>query len=749
LFGEQNIFRFFPLMPKIAKVVVEIALDREFDYQVPEALGQTVKLGSRVHVPFGHSTARGYVVGFADRSDHNLKAITALISPKPLINETMLKLARWIADYYAATIEQAIRTVLPCAVRRKGAAFREQFCVTPTAQARAAAAIEELRVKFPKQAAALEVLLRNETMTLSALARAAGTGAGVIKTLAKKGLATIAAETIARDPLADQVILPTAPLALFAEQAAALSLVKQSMDTLKPSVVLLHGVTGSGKTEVYLQAIRYGLDQGRGAIVLVPEISLTPQTVERFRSRFGDKIAVLHSHLSDGERHDEWYRIYEGKARIVVGARSALFAPVERLGLIVVDEEHEPSYKQTEAPRYNARDVAVMRGRLEPCAVLLGSASPALESFCNVRNGKYALSELTHRVDHRQMPCVRVVDMRVEAEQSGRMDVFSRDLVEAIRRRLDQAEQTMLFLNRRGFSTSVLCPACGYVSVCSHCSVKMTWHKGSDEIRCHICGRVQQTPARCPACGAPTLKFSGIGTHRVEAIVRALFPKARVERMDADSATQKHAYGRILGDFKAGKIDVLIGTQMIAKGLHFPGVTLVGVICADLSLHMPDFRAAERTFQLLLQVAGRAGRGDVPGEVIVQTFAPFNPAIQAARRLDYQGFCDQELESRKELLYPPFAHLICLTLESLRLEAVERTAQALAARLAPAMPKTVILAGPIPAPLSRAKGHYRFQIVMRSASVKSMTLPLKEALKALRCPSGVRLAVDVDALSMM
>ena len=742
-------------MPKIAKVVVEIALDREFDYQVPETLIATVRLGSRVQVPFGHSTARGYVVGFADHSDHTLKFITALISPKPLINETMLKLARWIADYYAATIEQAVRTVLPCAVRRKGAGFIEHTLVTLASPAPDADALRTLRQRAPKQAAVLEVLQsehalrRDGAMSLNVLARAAGTTPSAVKSLAEKKMVILTRATAMRDPLADQVILPTEPLALFPEQAAALNLVKQSMDTLKPSVVLLHGVTGSGKTEVYLQAIRYGLDQGRGAIVLVPEISLTPQTVERFRSRFGETIAVLHSHLSDGERHDEWYRIYEGKARIVVGARSALFAPVERLGLIVVDEEHEPSYKQAEAPRYNARDVAVMRGRLESCAVLLGSASPALESFCNVRNGKYALAELTHRVDHRQMPRVRIVDMRVEAEQSGRMDVFSRDLVEAIHQRLDQAEQTMLFLNRRGFSTSVLCPACGYVAVCTHCAVKMTWHKGCDEIRCHICGRVQRTPTHCPTCGVPTLKFSGIGTQRVEAIMRKLFPKARIERMDADTTTHKHAYGRILGDFKAGKIDVLIGTQMIAKGLHFPGVTLVGVICADLSLHMPDFRAAERTFQLLLQVAGRAGRGDVPGEVIVQTFAPFNMAIQAARRLDYQGFCDQELESRKELLYPPFAHLICITLESLRVEAVERTTQALAKRLAPALPKAVILAGPIPAPLSRAKGHYRFQIIMRSVSVKAMTVPLKEVLKALRCPPGVRIAVDVDALSMM
>lgn len=737
-------------MPKIAKVVVEIALDREFDYFIPEALRATVSLGSRVQVPFGRSVARGYVVSLADHSDrHDLKAIAALISPKPLINATMLKLARWIADYYAATIEQAVRTVLPCAVRRKGAGFIEQTLVALADPAPGGSILDALRQRAPKQAAMLEVLQREGALPLAVLARAAGTTPAIVQSLARKKIVVLTRVTVQRDPLADQVILPTEPLALFAEQAAALKLVKQSMDTLKPPVVLLHGVTGSGKTEVYLQAIRYGLEQGRGAIVLVPEISLTPQTVERFRSRFGETIAVLHSHLSDGERHDEWYRIYEGRARIVVGARSALFAPVERLGLIVVDEEHEPSYKQTEAPRYNARDVAVMRGSLESCAVLLGSASPALESFCNVRNGKYALAELAHRVDHRQMPRMRVVDMRVEAEQSGRTDVLSRDLLEAIRRRLDQAEQTMLFLNRRGFSTSVLCPACGYVAVCTHCAVKMTWHKGCDEIRCHICGRVQRTPAQCPACGAPTLKFSGIGTQRVEAIVRKLFPKARIERMDADTTTHKHAYSRILGDFKAGKIDILIGTQMIAKGLHFPGVTLVGVICADLSLHMPDFRAAERTFQLLLQVAGRAGRGDVPGEVIVQTFAPFNPAIQAARRLDYQGFCDQELESRKELLYPPFAHLICITLESLRVEVVKFTAQALAARLAPALPKTVILAGPIPAPLSRAKGYYRFQIIIRSVSVKAVTAPLKAALKVLRCPLSVRLAVDVDALSMM
>lgn len=741
-------------MPRIAKVVVEIALDREFDYRVPEELGSTVQLGSRVEVPFRLRKERGYVVGFADHSERSdLKSIDSLISPKPLLNETMLKLARWLAGYYAATIEQAIRTVLPCAVRRKGAGFLEQTLVAPAPPSDSApeeAALSALRRRSPKQAAVLEVLRREGEMLLAELSRAARATPQVIKKLAAKKLVVFRQATAWRDPLSEQVILPTEPLKLFPEQAEALSLVKQAMDTLQPRVVLLHGVTGSGKTEVYLQAIRYGLDQGRGAIVLVPEIALTPQTVERFRSRFGENVAVLHSHLSDGQRHDEWYRIYEGKARIVIGARSALFAPVERLGLIVVDEEHEHSYKQAEAPRYNARDVAVMRGSFEPCAVLLGSASPALESFCNTRNGKYALARLTHRVDHRQMPLVRIVDLRRQTEADGKpIGIFSRELVEAIRQRLALAEQVILFLNRRGFATTVLCPACGYVAVCANCAVKMTYHKGCNEMRCHICGTAQRPPNRCPSCGAPTFKFNGIGTQRVEDIARTLFPKARIERMDSDTTTHRHSHGRILGDFKAGRIDILIGTQMIAKGLHFPGVTLVGVIYADLSLHLPDFRSAERTFQLLLQVAGRAGRGDVPGEVIVQTFAPFNPAIQAARRLDYLSFCDQELASRQELRYPPFAHLVCITLAGARSDAVEHAAQALAKQLAPALPKTVILSRVSPAPVSRAKGKYRFQIIMRSASVKAMTTPLLATLKMLRCPRDVRIALDVDALSLM
>ncbi len=412
-------------------------------------------------------------------------------------------------------------------------------------------------------------------------------------------------------------------------------------------------------------------------------------------------------------------------------ARGRLFAPVANPGLIVVDEEHEPSYKQAEAPRYNARDVAVMRGHMEKCAVLLGSATPALESFYNARRGKYFLSSMPHRVDNRAMPVMRIVDMRTETEREGRLNVFSRALVEAIRRRLENGEQTILFLNRRGYATTVLCPQCGYTAVCPHCSVSMTYHRATAEIRCHICGHSAPAPSKCPACGLPTLKFSGIGTQRIESAVRAVFPQARVQRMDADTAAAKHAYTNILGDFKAGKTDILIGTQMIAKGLHFPGVTLVGVVCADSSLHLPDFRAAERTFQLLLQVAGRAGRGEIPGEVIIQTFSPAHPAIQSARRQDYAGFCDQELAARSELMYPPFTHLICLTFEGARETAVLAAADRLARRLRALLHPAIIQAGPMPAPLSKIKGRSRQQIILRSVSVKAMTGPLQAALAEL------------------
>ncbi|MFC1499209.1 primosomal protein N' [Verrucomicrobiota bacterium] len=531
------------MMPSIAKIVVDIALNRKFDYLVPAGLRESASIGSRVVVPFGKSQATGYIVDFLDNSDRkDLKEIISLTGNKSLIDEKMLSLTRWVSEYYYSTFEQAIRTALPGPVRRKGAGDRKRNYVSfPEVRSQksrrrqgyagqdggqAGVRSEEREVKDkrelpPKQKAVMEILQVNDGMFLNELIRKLNITAAPVKALEKKGLVEIESVSQRRDPLANKKMLRTEPLNLMPEQAEALERIKTSLDARvsgfrfqvsgeasnvehptsniqyptergrdgvcaertpstinhQPLTILLYGVTGSGKTEVYLQAIDYALRKKMGAIVLVPEISLTPQTVERFAGRFGNCIAVLHSHLSAGERHDEWHRIHNGEASIVIGARSAVFAPVKNLGLIVVDEEHEPSYKQEEAPRYNARDVAVMRGRMENCAVVLGSATPSMESWFNARKGKYQLAELPNRADNRKMPVVRIIDMRIETERTGHVSVFSRELLDAIRARLDRAEQTILFLNRRGFSTSLICPKCGYVAKCDNCSVSYTYHR--------------------------------------------------------------------------------------------------------------------------------------------------------------------------------------------------------------------------------------------------------------------------------
>jgi primosomal protein N' (replication factor Y) len=554
---------------------------------------------------------------------------------------------------------------------------------------------------------------------------------------------------------------------------------------------LLHGVTGSGKTEIYLQALAHALEQGKGAIVLVPEISLTPQTVERFKARFSSGklqtlVAVLHSHLSAGERHDEWHKIRQGRARIVIGARSAIFAPVEPLGLIIVDEEHETSYKQEEAPRYHARDVAIMRGQMENAVVVLGSATPSLESFYNCKRGKFTLLELPERVDNQKMPHVRVVDMRQAAHKEKGTPLFSPQLKEAINQRLDRGEQTILFLNRRGYSTSLQCPKCGYVCNCPNCSLALTFHRQEQKLACHICGHVEKVPLVCPneKCKNPAIRFSGTGTQKVEETLTKLFPKARIQRMDADTMKRKDDYRKVLGDFRAGKTDILVGTQMIAKGLHFPNVTLVGIIYADLALHQPDFRAGERTFQLLTQVAGRAGRGDVEGEVFVQAFAPFHPAIQYARRHDFNGFYEQEIEFREQLKYPPVSRVALLTLKGRNEEKVKFSAEHLKRELeknlgsaaAPAAavdasstaelfdegvkqdtrgacaPRKVfsdlIIAGPAPAPLLRAETFYRYQIMLRTRAMSALSRELARIIQSLALPEDVTLAVDIDPVNL-
>lgn len=748
----------------IARVTLEIALRREFDYGIPAELAGQVEVGTRVKVPFAQRTVIGCVTALLEQSPHpRLRPILQIVGRPALITPAVLRLARWIAGYYCCPVETALKSVLPEAVRREEAGWRERLFVW------ALSGTGEPPALTRRQQEVWNVIEEWRELPLQELVALAETTAETVRRLEDKGLVQVGPRISERDPYAREHILPTEPLSLSPEQAVALSAITAALeargansrsalsDRGEAATFLLHGVTGSGKTEVYLQAIAHALRQGKGAIVLVPEISLTPQTVERFKARFCSGslqtlVAVLHSHLSSGERHDEWHKIRQGRARIVIGARSAIFAPVEALGLIIVDEEHEHSYKQEEAPRYHARDVAVVRGQQEQAVVVLGSATPSMESYHNARAGKYRLLELPRRADDKQMPLVRVVDMRQEARQEKGVPIFSRRLRDAIASRLERGEQTMLFLNRRGYATSLQCPKCGYVAQCPNCSVALTYHRHNQSLLCHICGYGHPAPAVCPEakCRNPAIRYAGLGTEKVEDTLRKLFPKARIRRMDSDTLQRKEDYRRILGDFRTGKIDVLVGTQMIAKGLHFPNVTLVGIVYADLSLHQPDFRAGERTFQLLTQVAGRAGRGDVEGEVIVQAFTPFHPAIQYARQHDFPGFYDQELEFRQQLRYPPCGRVALFTLKGRNEDKVRFTATHLAKELERLLSplKDWTLAGPAPAPLLRAETYYRHQIMVRTRQMSRLSRLVEGLLVSLSLPEDVSLVVDIDPVNL-
>jgi primosomal protein N' (replication factor Y) len=755
----------------IARVRLDLGVSKEFDYLIPGEWEGKVEPGCRVKVPFGGRQVLGCVLSLESSSPHaNLRPILKVIGGQSLVTPQVLNLARWISTYYCCPLEVALKSVLPEAVRKEKQGWKEQLSVRAHVPQ---GAMPELT---GRQSDIWKVVSAWGEMPLQELLKVAETTADTVRRLEDKGLVTIGMKVHERDPYGLEQILATQPLPLNADQARALAAIEASMDApgqtapkdaagvataVDPALsrtFLLHGVTGSGKTEVYLQAIAHALEHGQGAIVLVPEISLTPQTVERFKARFcagnlQTLVAVLHSHLSSGERHDEWHKIRQGRARIAIGARSAVFAPVERLGLIIVDEEHEYSYKQEEAPRYHARDVAVVRGQREGAVVVLGSATPSMESYYNARKGKYTLLEMPVRADDKKMPVVRVVDMRQESRKQKGPPVFSERLKEAITQRLERREQTMLFLNRRGYSTSLQCPKCGYVAGCPNCSVSLTYHRQAGKLCCHICGFEQQAPTVCPEpkCKSPEIRYSGVGTEKVEDILSKLFPRARVRRMDSDTLKRKNDFRRILSEFRVGKIDILLGTQMITKGLHFPNVTLVGIIYADLSLHMPDFRAGERTFQLLTQVAGRAGRGDVEGEVVVQAFTPFHPAIQFARGHDYVGFYDQEIEFREQLKYPPVSRIALLTLKGRNEEKLEFSANYLRKELETACKDIgdLVIAGPSPAPLLRAETFYRHQIMLRTRQMSLLGRQLAGLTARLKLPEDVSLSIDVDPVDLM
>lgn len=608
-----------------------------------------------------------------------------------------------------------------------------------------------LEASAPKQAKVLSILLENTDVPLNAstLARMADTTASTIRALETKGYVTYKEVEIERDPFAGKVEGPERPKDLTAEQRQVFQDICEALERGTSDVFLLHGITGSGKTEVYLQAIDRAVGMGKDAILLVPEISLTPQMVRAFRKRFGDRVAVLHSRLSLGERYDQWRRICRGEVNIAIGARSAVFAPFNNLGLIIIDEEHETSYKQSTDPKYHAREVAIQRGRLVNAPVVLGSATPSLESYYNAKQGIFRYTELPRRIGNRPLPEVHVVDMREEMK-AGNRTMFSRLLQDKIEEALTKGEQMILFLNRRGYSTFVLCRECGHVLTCKECDVSLVYHADIVKMICHYCGYIGSVPNVCPNCKSRYIRYFGVGTQKVQNEVERLFPNARVIRMDADTTTRKGSHGRILKAFENHEADILIGTQMVAKGFDFPDVTLVGVISADTSLNLPDFRSSERTFQLLTQVAGRAGRGEKAGEVVVQTYNPNHYSIVTARGHDYKAFAEQELEERKELDFSPFCRLIRIVFS----DKLEERAFAVACRFVQMLKNGQDtdweLLGPACCPISKLKGNSRVHIVLKTCQMEKVREKVKDCLLQLYGTLGTtRVSVDVDPIGML
>jgi primosomal protein N' (replication factor Y) len=722
-------------------------------YRVPDGV-PAPPIGARVRVPIGPRVVTGCVVGLAEPLDPAVEAkpIQEVLDTEPFIPPAVVELCAWVADYYMAGLGDAIGVALPPGAKTRASGYRTRRLIALTAHGLAALDATDAGLTG-KQLAGLRALAGSTGLSVKEL-RERGVTAAVLAKLTARQLVAAHDAPDERDPFArssmDTVVYDPAR-ALTAEQAEACRALTALASGGGFKVALLHGVTGSGKTEVYLRLARAVRDAGRQVLLLVPEIALTPSVSALVRGAFGDRVAIQHSALSDGERHDQWQRIRRGHVDIVVGTRSAVFTPLDRLGLIIVDEEHDPSYKQEEAPRYHGRDVAVVRGQREGALVVLGSATPSMESYQHAESGKYARVSLSRRVLDRPLAAVRVVDMREEYASEGPEVVISRALTEAIEGRLARQEQVLVLLNRRGYATAVFCRQCGDTFECPNCSISLTVHTARNgwRARCHYCNYSLLVPKACRKCAAPYLEHAGFGTEKVEQQLAARFPTARVGRVDRDSVRRKGALTSLLSRFAAGQIDVLVGTQMIAKGHDFPRVTLVGVVSADVGLGLADFRAGERTFQLLTQVAGRAGRGERAGEAIVQTLYPSHYSVKLACGQDYPAFFEREIEYRKGLRYPPFVALVNAVVRGRTFDEAMRLAQELASALAArAAAGGFAVLGPAPAPLTRLRGEHRVQIFLKGGRRDQMRLALRAALAGL--PEVRRRAViDVDPLSVL
>jgi len=740
-----------------AEVIVDInhhQVDKVFDYLIPAPLASQIAVGKRVLVPFNNREITGFVMGLKEESSvMGVKPICRVLDHDSVINADLVELAKWIANRYFCQQVQVLKSLLPEKIKSFKTNETNYYSLSGS-QEELRETFEKAKVRAPVQFAVLEYLAkqREQPVEHSQLKAELGQVNIALKALIDKGLVKSQQGIANLDPFQNREFVRTFNLIPNEEQARAIKDISGAIQSNEYSSWLLYGITGSGKTEVYLQAIAQALQLKKDSIVLVPEISLTPQTVGRFKERFGNLVAVFHSKLTAGERLDQWWKIKTGQVKIVVGARSAIFAPFSNLGLIIIDEEHETSYKQEETPRYHTKEVAMRRGQLTNSVLVLGSATPSLESFYEAENQQHQLLSLTYRPKGNKLPEMEIVDLREELRRGNR-SIFSKVLHVGILDRIANREQIILFLNRRGYSTFVNCRECGYVAGCSNCAVSLTLHSVGNVLKCHYCDYIREIPPKCPGCGSDHIRHFGIGTQKVEEEVKRTFPQVRVLRMDVDTTGKKGSHEKILDLFQQGRADVLIGTQMIAKGLDFPKVSLVGIMAADLSLNLPDFRACERTFQLAAQVAGRAGRDDIPGKVIIQTYAPENYAIKCAQEHNYYKFYQLELEQRRKLGYPPFSRLVRIIAVGSKSELLELHLVQLSKKIRDFIATNnlpvIQMIGPLPAPISKLRNQYRWHILLKGVPEELFPYLKKITDFYYTQQEKIKIIVDVDPLQVM
>ncbi len=743
----------------VAEVIISSSakkLNKTFDYNIPKEIQEMIFIGSKVLVPFGRfkNLEEAHVVKIKDKSEFEIKDIAKV---EIGLTDKQIELANWMARRYFCNMSECIKLMQTPGTRTKNVKNRIQDKTINTIYLKKdfeeiTFDIDNKKIKSEKHVRILNFVKDNEGCTIPDIETFTDCSRAIVNTLIKNGYLESVQTKIDRNPLNSKKVEDTQNLKLTDEQQVAFNEVSDTIDKNKYKQFLLYGVTGSGKTEVYLQLIKKVIEQDKAAIVLVPEISLTPQMLDRFISRFGkEAIAVLHSKLSVGERHDEWERIKDGKAKIVIGARSAIFAPTQNLGIIIIDEEHDSSYKSEATPKYNAKEIANKIAKETNIPLILGSATPDINTFYDANNGKIELLKLTKRANKSNLPKVEIVDLKQELA-NGNRSMLSFNLYQAIEQNLKDKLQTILFLNRRGYSTFIMCRNCGYTIKCKNCNISMTYHSYENKLKCHYCGYEEKLVKKCPECGSDKIRYFGTGTQKLEQEIHKQFPQAKLIRMDVDTITKKNSHEEILNKFKNEDIDILIGTQMVVKGHHFPKVTLVGVIAADSSLNIDDYRATERTFQILTQVAGRAGRENLPGKVIIQSYNPENFSIQDAQKQDYETFYETEIALRKQLKYPPFCDIIIIGFNSSNEEEIRKVANIVYEFTIKNLDNEKFkIFKPMPSPIDKIQNRYRWRIIIKGNMDKEANNTLNELLKNLyeKDYKDTKISIDINPNNMV